>query len=759
MNKKILASVLLFLIVLFPVSASYSPLLDNEGEVYHCSDDSQCSEGYYCSRNFDLFLDANACCPSADGIYTKYDFQKKTCLTDCLDTASSGCEYSEESEDDTGEGWGTVEIGTDRGVDSDYSQPEEDTSLGERITSLGDSMRSCEVVIASSCQFGSCDRSDYNCDGIKDEICSATQEICYNGIDEDKDGVADDGCSSVERCETCGEGWGYCDQKECLSLGLCQFDDGWIWNNKCTRLDNKEKCIPEVCNGVDDDCDGVVDNDCLKKNSKISREYTCYAWEACAGDSCVVEFPNKDQDGDGVLTKVELRYWANPLVKADDPYNRMMQRGCPGYFRPETGQYTQYSGPVNLGAGYVLITSISKISANVVGDTVGLPHGIIGGVWSDVSGLAELVWMLGKLALDFGAKNIEIILSCGGENVCVLTQLSYSAAEGSSALIQGVIQANYKEMYHDAKNSWFDKRSTFARKIWDYEEECNDVILTRTYTSSYSAGFIAAQVALLVIPITEVSKLSKIKFLLKFKGMGGAYSRGAKLIDAAGEFTWLSKLPDAEAQKVAKLIGEVAETYGDDVARKIAKGDIGKEIITNWNDEAIEGLAKYLDETGTDLNTVFRGLSTSEIDLIGWKLNGISKDITSDGVVKLLKKDNANLYLLIGKKDTLIKWVNEGEDIIGTKHFSVKPSQNAVDPEVIESYFQKLIKGEKIDEPIDIIIVEGKGRFIDDGHHRYIAYKKAGYKYHEMLINEDYDYSFRGYNNWEHVSYSDFSID
>ncbi|MFO0594555.1 MAG: MopE-related protein [Myxococcaceae bacterium] len=96
----------------------------------------------------------------------------------------------------------------------------------------------------STCGAGACQRTVQNCANGQFQTCKAGDggtEIC-NGVDDDCDSVVDDGLGQT----TCGRG-------VCLrTVQNCQAG-------------MPQTCVPgtpmaEACNGLDDDCDGQIDN-------------------------------------------------------------------------------------------------------------------------------------------------------------------------------------------------------------------------------------------------------------------------------------------------------------------------------------------------------------------------------------------------------------------------------------------------------------------------------------------------------------------
>ncbi|MEZ4253580.1 MAG: MopE-related protein [Polyangiales bacterium] len=77
----------------------------------------------------------------------------------------------------------------------------------------------------------------------------ATDEVCGNGLDEDCDGTADDGCVCDEDRRFCGTDEGVCMR----GIQICTSDGAW------TACMDAVEPTPETCNDLDDDCDGRVD--------------------------------------------------------------------------------------------------------------------------------------------------------------------------------------------------------------------------------------------------------------------------------------------------------------------------------------------------------------------------------------------------------------------------------------------------------------------------------------------------------------------
>ena len=198
-----------------------------------------------------------------------------SCTTTCgstgTKTCSSACEW----------GWCAPPPETCNGVDDDCDGGCDDgfdCCMGDTescVTSCGTvGTKTC----SSSCTWGACEAPD---------------EIC-NGVDDDCDGVCDNG---FECCRGDGESC----TTSCGSTGSRMCSSSCIWGS----------CVPpsEVCNGVDDDCDGLCDDgwECCQADTDSctttcgsTGTKTCSSfcgWGSCAPPAEVCNGTDDDCDG------------------------------------------------------------------------------------------------------------------------------------------------------------------------------------------------------------------------------------------------------------------------------------------------------------------------------------------------------------------------------------------------------------------------------------------------------------------------------
>ena len=162
--------------------------------------------------------------------------------------------------------------------DANYFCQETCTPAIEVCNGLDDD---CDGIIDDNlggtiCGVGACQRTVQNCVNGVPQICipgNPTAEVC-NGIDDDCDGLIDDGIICPQQCTpgemqvtTCGvTNIGACE------LGLqnrtCEINGLWSDWGDCAG--NVDPSI-EVCNGLDDDCDGLIDENNVCINCNLNR--------------------------------------------------------------------------------------------------------------------------------------------------------------------------------------------------------------------------------------------------------------------------------------------------------------------------------------------------------------------------------------------------------------------------------------------------------------------------------------------------------
>ncbi|HZX00648.1 MAG TPA: MopE-related protein [Bacilli bacterium] len=104
-----------------------------------------------------------------------------------------------------------------------------------------------------------CDAVDNNCNGVVDENCNPPNcqpqpEVC-DGLDNDCNGLVDENCGP-QPCMT---------DADCPMCLLC---DPMTWT--CFYPDCQPQ--PEVCDGLDNDCNGLVDENCNPQPCMVDAE-------------------------------------------------------------------------------------------------------------------------------------------------------------------------------------------------------------------------------------------------------------------------------------------------------------------------------------------------------------------------------------------------------------------------------------------------------------------------------------------------------
>src|SRR5690606_7083067 len=103
-----------------------------------------------------------------------------------------------------------------------------------------------------------------DCDDTRNTVHPNAPESC-NGIDDDCDGLIDEGVQSTFYRDQDGDGYGRTDEVMMACTGM----PGWVGvPGDCVddisqpRAASINPGASEACNGIDDDCDGTIDPDC-----------------------------------------------------------------------------------------------------------------------------------------------------------------------------------------------------------------------------------------------------------------------------------------------------------------------------------------------------------------------------------------------------------------------------------------------------------------------------------------------------------------
>jgi hypothetical protein len=133
----------------------------------------------------------------------------------------------------------------DEGVTTTFYQDSDGDGYGNSAVSV----QACSAPPGYVTQGGDCDDSN-------NSVHPGATEVC-NGIDDDCDGLVDEGVTQTFYRDADGDGYG----NPGMTTQACSAPPGYVSNNTdCNDSNNAvHPGATEVCNGTDDDCDGLID--------------------------------------------------------------------------------------------------------------------------------------------------------------------------------------------------------------------------------------------------------------------------------------------------------------------------------------------------------------------------------------------------------------------------------------------------------------------------------------------------------------------
>jgi hypothetical protein len=153
-------------------------------------------------------------------------------------------------------GWGPV-------VSARIPKPEVCNGEDDDCDGTLDNSREVQVILGyARCGVGACAiQTTTTCSGGTPRTCTPkppAAEVC-NGLDDDCNGTVDENCS----CRGGDSRVCYTGPSETREVGVCKLGARMCTAGKFPKCAGEIKPSQEQCNGLDDDCDKMVDDNCL----------------------------------------------------------------------------------------------------------------------------------------------------------------------------------------------------------------------------------------------------------------------------------------------------------------------------------------------------------------------------------------------------------------------------------------------------------------------------------------------------------------
>jgi len=150
--------------------------------------------------------------------------------------------------------------GQDNDCDGDIDEDDALDAATWYADADGDGFGDPAAAIASCAQPDGAVSDDQDCDDADAAVFPGAAEVC-DGVDQDCDGVVDDGATDATTWYIDDDDDGY--GSEDYTQLACEQPQGWLPDaGDCDDLDpTAYPGAAEICDGIDNDCDGVTDPD------------------------------------------------------------------------------------------------------------------------------------------------------------------------------------------------------------------------------------------------------------------------------------------------------------------------------------------------------------------------------------------------------------------------------------------------------------------------------------------------------------------